>query len=221
MIDHTLVRNLQISVMQSRYAAAWQEQGVRIAQRQGVMNIYVTFSPAIFGVFLGIESRRNENQPTSHIMDTDSLAAILLLSIAAFSLACSAMVWAHHRVMRQLQRFLLLCESFAANEIRGMANGRDDLFYFLRPTGESLTPARLDSFHTWQKCIQGIIFAGIFLTSGLAALFITWGNPIPLQRSFAIAATIVSLLLPVEDVIRPLLERVRKIAAGVGRAVRP
>jgi putative effector of murein hydrolase LrgA (UPF0299 family) len=136
--------------LSSRYAAAWAEHGVRVTQRQAVMNLYMTIIPIMFGAF--ISSKSSEFLPA------------LLIGVTLFTLACSAMVLAHHQVMQNLQHFMRNCERYAAADITNQANGQRDLFYFANP--DNPTGKRLHPFHGSQRMLQRRVFAAIFLFVG-------------------------------------------------------
>ena len=174
--------------LSSRYAAAWVEHGVRVTQRQAVMNLYITIIPVMFGAFFS--AKPPEFLPA------------LLIGVTLFTLACSAMVLAHHRVMQNLQHFMRKCEHYAAADIRNQAEGQHDLFYFAdpnHPTGERLHP-----FHGAQRMLQRLVFAAIFFTVGagtcvLPFIYSSWKDAWFLVMPCAGLLLVSSCLLPFLD----------------------
>ena len=71
----------------NRYQAAWNEHGVRIAQRQGVMQMYLTVAGVIYGYWF-----TSKGKP--------EIDMFLAISITLLTVCSSALVWMHHRVLQ-------------------------------------------------------------------------------------------------------------------------
>lgn len=145
--------------LSSRYAAAWAEHGVRVTQRQAVMNLYMTIIPIMFGAFFSSKS-------------PEDFSPALLIGVTLFTLACSAMVLAHHQVMQNLQHFMRKCERYAAADIENQAEHQGDLFYFADP--KNPTGKRLHPFHGAQRMLQRGVFAAIFFFVGAGVCVLTF-----------------------------------------------
>lgn len=90
----------------NRYSAAWLEHSTRVAQRQNVIQIYITSSGAIFGIFFS-SAQNNLN-----------CAIFLLVGVTILTWVSSVFLWLHHRVMQNLFNFMKDCERQTAEIIR-------------------------------------------------------------------------------------------------------
>ncbi len=123
--------------------------------RQSLMQVYAAAVAALFAVYFAKDD----------IKYTD----IFLSFVASFSLACSAVLYTHHRVMQRLQALMTRCERYAQEDITLQGKGTTELFYFYDPDIK-----RMANFHVYQKRIQRLIFAAIFLGACMAAISVVW-----------------------------------------------
>lgn len=137
----------------NRYQAAWVEHATRVAQRQNVVQIYLT----AIGVFYGFWFTK----------PGDMTSLYLVIGISFLSLCSSVLMAMHNRVMQKLSEFMKDCEHAAADMISGQCtdSGTKELFYFSnRGTTE------VQTFHLRQRLFQRLVLALIFTIANLGAI---------------------------------------------------
>jgi|SRR5580698_4980591 hypothetical protein len=144
----------------SRYQAAWGEHGLRISQRQGMIQWYLGVAGAIYGYWF------------TH--RTAEMHWFLVVTVTLLTLATSLQVWMHNRVLQQLVNFMSDCEACSATSIRECGGGKHSLFYFFdsdKPRGGGV-----DKFHGWQRRLnRGVLVIILGATNGIA-IHVTWGS---------------------------------------------
>ena len=174
------------SSLEGRYSSAWNEQAVRIAQRQAVMTLYLAGVSAMFAALL---VHRDMGVP-------------LQFGVTVFNWVCSAMITAHHDVMKQLQEFMRKIEKILATTRPVF------VFYFANPANDQLAP-----FHKQQRRQQKKIFCGAALASALGAAIFAWrGHPAStaaLQLAM-FAASAIAAFYPFHDNIKAQMQRPRR-----------
>jgi Na+/melibiose symporter-like transporter len=143
-----------------RMIAAWGELGQRMAQRQSVIQIYMTVVIATFGFYYSQRSREEA---------FDYLEEFFLLSVTMITVISSVLIGVHDRVIVKLKQFLATCEQQAfehtpsCHYVFYFSNGRfDDSRY----EGPSL-------FHSINQYAQKIAFLCTMVACNAVAIVIT------------------------------------------------
>jgi hypothetical protein len=159
----------------NRYQAAWNEHGVRVAQRQSVAQMYLAATAILFGFWF------QKSEP-----ERDGLAGFLVGAVSFLTLSSAAMIWVHNRVMQHLSRFMSDCEMAASKSIEAEGNGVN-LFYFCDPS-----KGRVKRFHAEQRSRHRIVLMLILVTTNGTALWLTRNRVDVMLFVLCFAATLVS-----------------------------
>ncbi|WP_180539859.1 hypothetical protein [Nevskia soli] len=100
----------------SRYQAAWAEHGIRVSERQSVINMYLTVVAVLYGFWF--TSKEGE-----------TLATFLVVAVTALTASSSALIYMHNRVLQRLTGFMRNCENCASQSIRDLSKKGADVFY--------------------------------------------------------------------------------------------
>jgi hypothetical protein len=139
----------------NRYHAAWLEHGTRITQRQSALNMHLVSCGVMFGYF--VTSKEN--------------ATLLLYGVTAMTLATTAILWMHHRIMQRLCSFMSRCEKHAKTHIRQDGSGTDELFYFHAPSSGKVT-----KFHASQRLLHRVLLTSILWVVHLGAAILAYAS---------------------------------------------
>ena len=176
--QHTVVPPVDNLPLAARYQSAWSEHGARVAQRQAVIQMYLTAAGVIYGFWF-----------TSSKLGINTF---LITSITLLTVCSSALIWTNNRVMRQLSHFLRHCERHAAeSEKPGPAS---NLYFFYDET----TGVR--AFHLQHKWLHRSVISLILLATNLIAIVITWNKTPAVVSGISIAALSLAILLLLKDV---------------------
>jgi len=173
----------------NRYSSAWLEHSTRIAQRQNVVQIYITATGVMFGFFFS----KSPLEPDSNVY------LFLIVGVTFLTVVCSVFLWLHHRVMQHLLTFMKDCEQQAAAEqAKSSGNHTKYLFYFCSQTDNK----NVDSFHSTQRCIHRIVLSLILIAANSYAIALCWDH---VENKYSIVAIIIlvaAVICPYFDLSR-------------------
>jgi hypothetical protein len=167
----------------NRYSAAWIEHGTRVAQRQSVIQMYLTAAGVIFGFWFTSKNR-------------DDLSTFFTIAVTALTLSSASLIWMHNRVMQHLTWFMKNCEQYASKSIKACGPSID-LFYFSHDGSDTVK-----SFHSTQRTLHRIVLSVILATTNLSAIVFTWNKIHPIISAMcllSVAAAIIILFLNLRD----------------------
>lgn len=156
----------QILSLSTRYQCAWSEHGLRISERQSVIQIYLTVCSVIFGFWFTHQG--NSNDP----LDAGTkarLAAFLLISVTALTLFAALLIKMHNSALAKLDTFLSDCESYCMAHIKECGDGTTKLLYF-----HNSATGGIDQEHIKRRGRHRIVLASILFLTNCAALALTW-----------------------------------------------
>jgi hypothetical protein len=149
----------------NRYQAAWGEHAMRIAQRQSVMQMYLTAVGVIFGFYF---THLNSVSAQTNVRDVVPMNEFLAMAVTFITVISSFLVLTHNRVMENLIRFMKNCERCASETITADGGHETGLFYFY--DGEKVVA----KFHHSHRMFVRFLFCFIFLVTNSSAIYLAW-----------------------------------------------
>ncbi len=178
-----------------RYQAAWSEHSTRVAQRQAVVQMYLTTAGVIFGFWF------THNPSGGNQAQVDKF---LTVGITILTFCSSLLMWLHNRVMFQLSNFMKNCEKSSAQSIN-QCGGGVNLFYFYDKDSKESGPKEVDRFHLHQRRYNRAVLAFIFSVTNIYAITLTHGRIDGAISLICVAALVVAILVLLSDLLSGLI----------------
>lgn len=134
-----------------------------MAQRQSVIQIYMTVVIAIFGFYF---SQQSSPKPFS------TLPEFFLLSITMMTFISCSLIGVHDRVITKLKRFMATCEQQAFL----LSQDTTYVFYFSDGKFIETSNEAPAGFHNWNQYAQKGAFFGTFLACNMTAIILAASN---------------------------------------------
>jgi len=160
---------------------------MRIAQRQSVLQMYLTVAGVIYGYYF-----------LSNGANKHDIEAFFTVGITAITLGSSALMCMHNRVIKQLTDFMMRCEKCSAQSIAA-CGGKTSLFYFCAPDAKKMEP-----FHLKQRWYHRLVLAGILSGTNGYAIYATWNKDAGIT-AVSLIACVVAVIFMLSDMFLDLL----------------
>jgi len=170
----------------SRYQAAWNEHGVRIGQRQSVIQLYLTVAGVIYGFWF---TKRD-------VSEVNQIDMFLVIAVTLITAASSALVWMHNRVIQKLTHFMKDCEACESVSIEA-AGGPVNLFYFCTRDSARDVP-EVDRFHLRQRRFHRAVFYVILIATNALAIALALPKA-PFISALCAAMLTLAIVVPLRD----------------------